>query len=128
MNQQEFLRTIKVFQSAGYSLIEKKNSDYAGEQDPFKNFKLFEFIIKGVDISTCDRTQLAMLVRIIDKIQRVANLLSEDKAKVNDESIEDTLLDIANYCHIMLAYRKDKNKRWFLKEEYKDNDEEVRDD
>ena len=43
----------------------------------------------------------AGLVRISDKWNRIKNLLSGSEAQVNDESVKDTLLDMANYC-IML--------------------------
>lgn len=44
---------------------------------------------------------IAGLVRISDKFNRLENLLMGNDAKVKDERVEDTLLDLANYC-IML--------------------------
>lgn len=38
-----------------------------------------------------------------DKLQRIANLL-EREAQVKDESVDDTLKDLANYSLILLAY------------------------
>lgn len=41
----------------------------------------------------------SILIRIFDKYQRLKTLLlSNDEAEVKDESIKDTLLDLANYC------------------------------
>jgi len=111
INQEQFLGMIKASQREGYKLITKKNADYAGEKDPFKNFKLFEFLMRGVDLSKCDPTEIALLVRLTDKIQRIGNLLSKEPS-VKDESFKDTLLDLANYSHILLAYREDKKNEW----------------
>ena len=40
----------------------------------------------------------AALVRISDKYYRAMNLLKGGSQKVNNESVRDTLLDLANYC------------------------------
>lgn len=42
---------------------------------------------------------ISAITRISDKYNRLVNLVtSKDEAKVHDESIDDTLLDMANYC------------------------------
>lgn len=42
---------------------------------------------------------ISALTRISDKYNRLCSLvMSSDGQKVNDESIQDTLLDMANYC------------------------------
>jgi anti-sigma28 factor (negative regulator of flagellin synthesis) len=43
-----------------------------------------------------------------DKVSRIQQLIQNGKAEVKDESLEDTLLDLANYCHLLLAYLKEK--------------------
>jgi hypothetical protein len=45
---------------------------------------------------------VAARVRMGDKWNRFKSLTNGNKAKVNDESVRDTLLDLANYC-IMTA-------------------------
>lgn len=40
----------------------------------------------------------AILIRVFDKANRLDNLIMGDEQKVSDESIDDTLLDLANYC------------------------------
>lgn len=57
----------------------------------------------------------AILVRVFDKYSRLKNLLnSSDKQQVKqyekDESIDDTLKDLANYCIMELVERQVKNK------------------
>lgn len=51
----------------------------------------------------------APIVRMWDKLQRVETL-SKQAARVRDESIRDTLLDLANYA-IMTVLELDKRKR-----------------
>lgn len=47
----------------------------------------------------------AILVRLHDKLNRLTTLLTGEDAKVKDESIEDTLLDLANYALMELTER-----------------------
>ena len=54
----------------------------------------------------------AILIRLGDKYNRLKALMKNGKAKVKDESIEDTLLDLANYCLMEIVERKmDRNER-----------------
>lgn len=47
-----------------------------------------------------------ILVRLKDKLYRLETLLHGDSQKVKDESIDDTFLDLANYCIMELTERK----------------------
>lgn len=73
---------------------DRKNSDYSKKGDPLSNFRLVEEI--GMP------AWLGVLVRITDKYSRIVQLankaLSDEEAAVKDESIRDTLIDLANYC------------------------------
>lgn len=48
----------------------------------------------------------AILVRIYDKYSRLKTLLEGAEQQVQDESIDDTLMDLANYCIMELVERK----------------------
>ena len=48
----------------------------------------------------------AILIRLNDKLNRLETLMNGAEQHVNDESIEDTLLDLANYCIMELVERK----------------------
>jgi hypothetical protein len=98
MTKQVFLENIQETYRKGLELIKAKNADYAGDEDPFKNFR--SAVIAGVDPKT------AILVRMLDKIARLGNLLGGRKNKV-DERLEDTLLDIINYSAILKALLDD---------------------
>lgn len=51
--------------------------------------------------------EISAMIRISDKINRLKVLLKH-KAKVKDESINDTIIDCANYLVMWLDYRKNK--------------------
>lgn len=61
---------------------ERKNADYG---DSF-------------GISVRKYGPIAALTRISDKFNRIENLILGGKSSVADEAIDDTLLDLANYC------------------------------
>lgn len=48
----------------------------------------------------------AILIRLNDKLNRLETLMNGAEQHVNDESVEDTLLDLANYCIMELVERK----------------------
>lgn len=50
--------------------------------------------------------EAVILVRLKDKLYRLETLLHGEEAKVAGESIDDTLLDLANYCIMELVERK----------------------
>jgi hypothetical protein len=53
----------------------------------------------------------AILVRMSDKISRIANLLKADSKALVDESIEDTIKDLGAYCLLWLARPKDQSQK-----------------
>ena len=50
---------------------------------------------------------ISAVTRITDKYNRLVNLATHDDVNIGDESIKDTLLDMANYC-IMTYMELDK--------------------
>lgn len=80
------------------SLCDNKNIDYAQQQEPFSNFQMVEAL------KICE-TSTGILVRISDKIARIANLLKRNgQIAVSEEKLEDTMLDLINYSVILLSY------------------------
>lgn len=61
---------------------------------------------------TCDKFGLiAAIIRINDKVNRLNSITKNNDIKVKNESLEDTLKDLANYCIMTLIYLKNgKNK------------------
>lgn len=84
-------------------IMEAKNSDYSGDiEDPFLNFNQVELISKG-EIS---RDQ-GCLVRMTDKLSRTYRLLKNNPS-VKTETLEDTLIDLANYSLLLILMRRDR--------------------
>lgn len=53
---------------------------------------------------------ISFLVRISDKYNRLVSLTNnEQNQQVQDEKLEDTILDLANYCVLWLIERQLKN-------------------
>lgn len=100
MNTQQFLASLEATYKYNLEVAKRKNADYAGEgNDPFANFKNSLVVRVPVD--------RAILVRIMDKISRVSNLLDKE-AQVKDEAITDTIGDAINYLAILKAYIESK--------------------
>lgn len=53
-----------------------------------------------------ERYPASILIRLADKLNRLDTLLMGAAAKVKDESIDDTLLDLANYAVMELVERR----------------------
>lgn len=99
MDKTQFIKTIEDFYARGVALIKVKNADYATGHDPFQNFRSAS--VAGIEPAR------AILLRVLDKLARISNLLGKE-AHVKDETIEDTLLDAANYLNILHAFLTDK--------------------
>jgi hypothetical protein len=80
------------------SVAKAKNADYAGASaDPFGNFSRVE------TLGICS-TEVGFLTRMTDKLCRIASFVKQGNLQVKDESVQDTLLDLANYALLMSAY------------------------
>ena len=76
-------------------ISEKKNSDYANEQDSFANFRTSQVLGIGA--------YEGAITRLGDKISRINNFAGKGEFKVSDESLMDTCIDAANYSMISIA-------------------------
>lgn len=91
--RKQYLISFKLILDSMLNLTIKKNNDYGGETDAFKNFQEFG--------------EFGILVRMSDKWARIKTALKEKRElKVKDETIDDTILDLAVYCIILLIWRK----------------------
>lgn len=73
-------------------LYKKKNKDYGNS---------FEQSLNEYGL-------LPTIIRLKEKIARADNIYANNKTAIAEESIEDTLKDIANYCIITLTWLKNK--------------------
>lgn len=79
----------------------KKNADYTGvNNDPFSNFKSVESL--GIS------TEAGFLTRMMDKMARIGSFVSKGELQVKDESVKDTLRDLANYSCLLAGYIESK--------------------
>ncbi len=95
MTTDKFLQEIEDNFNTALDLIRAKNKDYATQDDPFKNFNNFEKV--GVPV------ERGILVRMMDKITRISNLLDKE-VTVKDETMTDSILDLINYANILKVY------------------------
>jgi hypothetical protein len=79
-----------------------KNRGYAGidNPDPWANFRESEKF--GVS------SFKGCMVRMSDKFIRLVNVIKNPEADQVNETIEDTLLDLANYCLIAICLWREK--------------------
>ena len=75
------------------ALYERKNHDYGNS---------FSETFRKLGI-------ISAATRMLDKMNRIVSLVTKDQQKVNDESLRDTLIDIANYA-VMTIIEIDKKK------------------
>ena len=102
MNQETFLKRIEELHNECVEIVKIKNKDYSTADDPFRNFKAPTLF--GITV------EKAILVRMADKISRTSVLLDK-KAHVKDESLTDSLQDLANYALILATWLESKNSQ-----------------
>lgn len=103
MTREDLLKMHEMICEKGRNLMRKKNADYAGNDglEPFANFTRVEAM--GI----CS-TEQGFLVRMTDKMSRLSSFVESGKLAVENESFEDTIIDIVNYSVLMYAYLHDK--------------------
>lgn len=101
MQRKDYLKEFRAITDEMVALTTRKNADYADASDAFQNFRLIERLGAAT-------TEQGFVVRMSDKLQRIGNLISRPN-QVKDETIEDTLKDLAIYSILFLIYLRYKN-------------------
>jgi hypothetical protein len=107
MNQNEFIKFHKEFLDKMHTTVCAKNKDYAGnspDEYAFANFKMSE------NLGVCSMEQ-GIIVRMSDKLSRLATFAKKKELAVKDETVWDTCADLANYSVILAAIIKEKSKQ-----------------
>jgi hypothetical protein len=99
MNNTELIKRMTDLFDRCIEIATAKNSDYANHDDPFQNFRSVETL--GISVED------GFLTRMQDKMCRVSNLVRRDAA-VTDESVLDTLSDLANYAVLLRVWLEQK--------------------
>jgi len=100
MTKKDYLEFHREFCDKMINLTKIKNADYTGDSDdPFCNFRLCE----SVGVSS---VMQGFLTRMLDKIARVNSFAQKGYLSVKEESVQDALLDLANYAILMAGFIK----------------------
>lgn len=107
MNSEQYLEFAEKEMKDLLDVLRRKNSDYcAGSNDAFSNFKVTE------KLGLAD-AEIGLLIRMVDKIQRVKSFLTKGKLEVQNEGVQDAARDIIGYSLLllgMLSEREGKNE------------------
>jgi len=105
MNRDELLEYHSAIWKTAQELMSLKNRDYAGDHgnEPFANFTRVE----AMGICT---TEQGFLTRITDKMSRLSSFIDCGKMHVENESFNDTIVDVINYMVLLSAFLKDKEE------------------
>lgn len=97
MDKKQYFEFAEKFFSDCLETSKKKNADYTGgSPDPFSNFTSVEVL--------SIKTEVGFLTRMFDKMKRISSFVHQGELQVKDESVKDTLQDLANYCCLMAGY------------------------
>lgn len=98
MNKVEFLEYHKQFCESMYNISKSKSHDYAGyEESVFANFE----VVERCGIA---QVEVGFLTRMMDKISRINSFIKQGVCLVDDEKIDDSIKDLANYSVLLAAY------------------------
>lgn len=94
MTREELLKLHEVTCAAARSMMERKNRDYAGGTGGcFTNFMACEVL--GV------RAEIGILMRCMDKFQRLRAFINTGELHVKNEGFEDAIEDVINYMILL---------------------------
>jgi len=102
MTKDEYFKFSEQFFKDCIATSRKKNNDYTGDTgNPFANLESCEVL--GI------KTEIGILTRMQDKMMRLASFAGGTDMQVTDESIQDTLRDLANYTCLLAGYLSSKD-------------------
>jgi hypothetical protein len=109
LTKAEYLSFHKDFCDDMIKITAQKNADYTGgNSDPFANFKSI-----GTLVDVPGVIEIGFLTRMSDKMARIGSFVKNGTLAVKDESVMDTLKDLANYSALFAGYlesNKEKNE------------------
>lgn len=106
MNKEQQINLIQELDNKLLEIIKSKGEDY-GSEDVLSNFKQVSAVAKILNIDITDPVQYALFMGIL-KVARITNLINSSK-EPNNESIEDSLLDLINYNKLAYCCYKESN-------------------
>ena len=106
MNTEELLRLHDETCSKCKEIMKQKNSDYTGGKNATDIFANFNSSII-LDIHPVQ----GLLLRLIDKVQRIRSFTNDKQLQVSNESVEDACEDIINYAILAKAMLIEERKK-----------------
>jgi len=106
MNTEELLRLHDETCKKCKGIMKQKNSDYTGGKnatDIFANFNSSTIL----DIHPVQ----GLLLRLIDKVQRIRSFTNDKQLQVSNESVDDACEDIINYAILAKAMLIEERKK-----------------
>ena len=107
MTRKEFLEFHKNCCTEMHTITAQKNADYSAdsENDAFGNFRMVQYLGAAT-------VEQGFITRMTDKLARIASFCKKGELQVKNESVTDTLLDLANYCILFAGYlQSEKDKK-----------------
>jgi|SRR5882757_1858095 len=106
MTKTEYFEYAKDFFNQCIETSKAKNADYTGgSPDPFSNFTSVEVL--GI------KTEVGFITRMFDKMKRISSFVQNGELQVKDESVIDTLQDLANYSALLAGYIQSQKRKNF---------------
>ncbi len=103
MTKSEYLDFNEAFCKDMMAITKRKNADYSGAgSDPFANFRQIGSLIQNPGV-----IEIGFLTRMSDKMSRIGSFISNGTLQCKDESVDDTLKDLANYCCLFAGYLRE---------------------
>jgi len=104
MNKPELHALAEAMAAAELATMKAKNADYtAGSDDPFANFRLAEIF----DVPA----EIGLLIRLMDKVQRIRAFLNDGKLAVSSEPVDDAIADCRNYLVLLQGLINERKKK-----------------
>lgn|GEM_PF-1118527 len=102
MNREKMIKELEVLYKSKLELIKKKNTDYARKNDCFSNFEI-SAIVSGMSV---ERVFLSIIgIKLARALELIMNC-----GIAENESLEDTLIDLGNYVDLLLLWIKNGNE------------------
>jgi len=100
MTKKEYMEFHQKMCQVMMDITTKKNADYTGASaDPFANFRQV-----GHLVATPGVVEIGFITRMSDKLSRIGAYIANGQLQVKDESVADTLIDLANYCILFAGF------------------------
>lgn len=88
-------------------ILDKKAADYSNQIDRYSAFTGIAEQLQRVRQSNLPDVDMVFLLFIHVKLTRLIELLSRPGVDAQNESVDDTFVDLANYCVLWGAYHRE---------------------